>query len=573
MKKNGWFILTAVILLTALLSVSAFAEGDNIFKLNYTGGDVPTIDQALSSDMIGGQIEDELTVGLMRQNEQTGSLDLGMATEYSVSDDGLTYTFKLMQNVPWVTYNTETSAVEEVKDCSGNVRMVNANDFVYGAKRTLDPATASDYAYVPAAMIAGADAFNKGTNTDFAAVGVKAIDDYTVSYTFIEPGVFNLDILSMWMLHAMPSWIIDGDTCTEGMGTKWIETGSYQGYGPFTLQEWNHNDSMTLIANPFWPGTESTPKPSLDAVHYSMLGEPEALSEYEAGNMDESPIPAGDYDRITSDPQYKDALVQKSTGVGTEWLIYNIHMAPTDDARVRLALSYAVDKDAIVKTSKSGIAARYYINPAVAGAPKEADYPDLGISYDPEKAKSLINEYCKEKGVQPSDLTVSYFYNSNDTNKIRAEALQSMWETTLGIKVELQSAEWSVYKTQRYDGKQNIFRGSWIQDYMDANNFTKDVFVCPGASYIKTTDWPSYDCADTPDATYQKYADLIGKAAKETDEKKREDLYAQADDILMKDVALYNPLVWYSSYELINPRINFTQTVTGYDHWEKWSIK
>ncbi len=79
-----------------------------------------------------------------------------MATAYEVSDDGLTYTVHLMEGVPWVRYNADTGQVEAVKDCSGKDRTVTAQDFAYGILRTIDPATASDYAYALLPYLAGA---------------------------------------------------------------------------------------------------------------------------------------------------------------------------------------------------------------------------------------------------------------------------------------------------------------------------------------------------------------------------------------------------------------------------------
>ena len=99
-----------------------------------------------------------------------------MAADYTVSDDGLTYTFNLLEGVPWVKYDSATGQVVKVQDCEGNDRTVTADDFVYGILRTLNPATASDYAYVLSPVIVGAADYNEGTITDTATVGVKAID-------------------------------------------------------------------------------------------------------------------------------------------------------------------------------------------------------------------------------------------------------------------------------------------------------------------------------------------------------------------------------------------------------------
>lgn len=573
MKRNRMGLLISVLITILLIAFPVLAEDENIYRTNFNSGDIPTIDQSLVSDFVGIQLADEMTVGLLRQNEETGELDPGMASEWTVSEDKLVYTFKLLEGIPWVKYNPDTDAVEEVKNCDGNIRYVTAKDFVYGVERTLRPVTASNYAFLVNQSVVGAAAYNAGETTDFSTVGVKALDDYTVEITFIEDGVFNLNIVSMWMMHAMPSWLIDGDACNEGVAERWTETGIYEGYGPFTLKEWVHDSELSLIANPFWPGTASIPQPKLDGIHYALIGDVMALSEYEAGNMDYAVIPSGDYDRIVTDPAYADHLIYKPTSIGTEWLIYNPWLAPTDDVRVRLALSYAVDKDAVVAAVKAGEAAPYFINPAVAGAPKPEDYPELGIFYDPVKAKALIDEYCAEKGITPADVKLTYSYSTSDANKLRAEAVQSMWQDNLGITVKLKNSEWAVFKVERQEGLDNVYRSSWVQDYMDANNFTADVFLCPGGAYQAITDWPSVDCADISDPQYVEYADVIKTAGKETDPVARAALYARSEEILLNEAAILNPLNWNNSYVLMNPRISAPISVTGYERWEKWEIK
>ena len=87
----------------------------------FQSGDIPSIDQALVGDQIGIQLVDELTVGLLRQNEVSGAIENGMAESFEVSADGRVYTFKIRQGVPWVRYNAETDAVEEALDCDGKV--------------------------------------------------------------------------------------------------------------------------------------------------------------------------------------------------------------------------------------------------------------------------------------------------------------------------------------------------------------------------------------------------------------------------------------------------------------------
>ena len=138
-----------------------WSSPNKILHLNTGGsGDVPTIDPALSTDTTSVQIVEETTVGLSRQNEVTTLVEPGMATSWDISADGLTYTFHLRNDVPWVKYNALTGLVEKVLDADGNVRMVTAQDFAYGILRTLAPETASDYAYVLTFAIQGAADYN-----------------------------------------------------------------------------------------------------------------------------------------------------------------------------------------------------------------------------------------------------------------------------------------------------------------------------------------------------------------------------------------------------------------------------
>ena len=573
MKRSIQTVLVCCVLALIIFTSPAAAQNGKFYRTYFTSGDIPSIDQALVTDQIGIQLVDEMTIGLVRQRETDGEIVNGMAPSYTISDDGRVFTFKLLENVPWVRYNAETDAVEEVLDCDGNVRMVTAHDFVYGAERSLRPETASDYAFV-AHFIKGAAEYNvpeEGAAVDFSTVGVKAIDDFTIEYTFLEPGAFNLNILSMWLLHAMPSWIIDGDACTEGLAERWTGSESYQGYGPFTLKEWVHDSHLTIVANPFWPGTEEIPAPTIAGVQISALDASAGLSEYEAGNMDSAGITATDYDRVISDPILSKEVVDVAGDVGTEFLIFNHNLQPTDDVRVRKALAFAVDREAVVSTLKTGLAAKSFIHPGVSGAPV-SDNPAFGAVFDPDTAKNLIAEYCEEMGIQPADISLTLSYNTSESRKMYMELLQYMWSDTLGINVELKNSEWKVFKVEREEGTDNVYRSTWVQDYMDANNFTKDVFLC-GAAYQSVTDWPTKDCIDASDPLYDEYEKIILEAAGELDPDKRIELYTRSDEILINEAAIITPVYYYGGPFLRKLNVKAPITVTGYDRWEKWTIE
>lgn len=522
--------------------------------------DFPSIDPAYAWDVSGIQIIDEITVGLTRQNEQTAVNEMAMATDYTLSEDGLTYTFTIRDDVPWVKYDAVSDQVVEVLDCEGNVRMVTAFDFEYGIKRVLTPATGADYAFLLGWVVEGAQAFLDAETDDFSTVGVKALDANTLEVTFIDPAVYNLSIAGLWFNHAVPEWQIEGDDCTEGRGARWTETGFNQSYGPFVMKEWIHDSVLTLVKNPFWPGDDVVPSPSIDAITWTILPTSSALAEFEAGNLDVSAFSSSDYDRIMTDPDYSQWLYPTNT-LGTEFYSFNTQLAPTDDVRVRKALSMAIDREAMVKVMKSGIVAQWFCNPGASGCPTMADYADLGVKYDPEGAKALLQEYLDENGQTVEDLDIVMMFNTSEGHKMRAEAIQQMWKDVLGVEVQLVNQEWAVYKVTRKDGAENIYRSSWVQDYPDANNFLKEVFA-DGGAYSEVVDWTS-----------EEFDAILAEAAKEADPAARAALYADAEKILIEENAVIAPLAWYSDFVLVRPEVTAFVSLTGYDRYEKWDIE
>jgi oligopeptide transport system substrate-binding protein len=175
-----------------------------------------------------------------------------------------------------------------------------------------------------------------------------------------------------------------------------------------------------------------------------------------------------------------------------------------------------------------------------------------------------MDEYLKEKGITADQITLTLLFNTSEGHKKRAEAVQQMWKDTLGINTTLLNQERAVFFSQRSEGKENVYRGSWVQDYPDANNFMNDVFGKDGG-YYDVMDWDS-------GPEYEKFIQLIQEAALEQDPAKRVDLYVQAETILVMEQAVVAPVYWYSTPQLTNPKVTKIDSITGYDHFEKWDI-
>ncbi|MBC7228144.1 MAG: peptide ABC transporter substrate-binding protein [Thermoflexales bacterium] len=538
----------------------------NILRVNLGPGDVPTLDPALATDTSSVQVIDMLTVGLTRLDEVTLELKPGMAEKWDVSEDGLTYTFYIRQGIPWVRWNG--TEVEQVVDDEGNVRYVNAHDFEYGIKRTCNPETASDYAYVLAFAVKGCDELlnaegfaDKSPEEKQAlidGVAAKALDDYTLQVTFTTPAVYNLNIIGMWVAHAMPQWLI------EERGDRWTETGFNQSYGPYVLKEWVHDSYITIVKNPFWPGIESSPQASIEEIKFTMLDASPAFAEYEAGNLDVAGVPLADMDRVKADPVLSKELVIGPMAC-TYYYGFNTSKPPTDNVHLRRALSLAIDRQGLIDNVLKGgqQPAQWFCRPGMAGCPTPEKYPDLGVKYDPEKAKAELKAYMDEMGF--TDVSqipeIILMFNTSEGHKRIAEAIAQMWKEVLGIQVTVTNQEWKVYLKTLQEDSPNVWRLGWCMDYPDANNWTREVFAIGGHEEA-ATQWRN-----------EEFTKLLEQAALEKDYAKRQDMYAQAEQILVWEDAAIAPIYWYTRVTCTKPYVNRTFSQHGHEMFEKWSIQ
>ncbi|MEO8396337.1 MAG: ABC transporter substrate-binding protein, partial [Chloroflexota bacterium] len=355
--------------------------------------DIPTLDPSLMQDVNSVQVGSEFFPGLANLDEEKVTVGPGIASSWDVSADGMTYTFHLMDNVPWVHYNADSGAVEEIKDDAGNVMMVTAQDFAYAIQRTLDPKTAGPYQGVLAPWIVGGaefvasdpDASDADRQTLIDALGIKVIDDHTLAITEPLPSSVFPVIATMWVTWAEPQAVI------EANGEFWTDPENIATYGPFTMKDWQHGGggSLTMIKNPFWPGTPNSPVSKIDEVQFVFLDQDPQLANFEAGSLDVSEVPQDAVDRIKADATLSQAYF---VGPGTCTYYYGFGSleAPFDDPSVRLAFSEAIDRQSIVENiTKAGqIPASYLSLPSLVAAPTEAEYPGGGVYTNIDDAKA-----------------------------------------------------------------------------------------------------------------------------------------------------------------------------------------
>jgi len=557
MKKFSRIVGLTFVLVLVLAAVGAVVAQDDDLKIIYDGealgaSDLPTLDPSLATDTSSIAVISNTTVQLAVYDEETVELQPGMAN-WEVSEDGTVWTFNLMEEVPWVEYDQEAGEVVEVLDEEGNVRFVTAQDFAYGMTRTLNPETGASYAGVLAPWVVGGAEFlnEEGSAED---LGVAVVDDYTLEITSPEPAGFLGGIYGMWIATAQPSWLI------EEVGDQWIEDDNYQSYGPFALEEWARDESVTLTANPFWPGIDVMPQPSVDKVVMYMYDASVSLAEFEAGNLDIAQVPLADIDRIQSDPDLSEAFYVAPSKF-TYYYGFNVEKAPFDDVRVRRAFSQAIDRQSVVDNVTRGgqEPAGFFTRPDVAAGPSQEMNPELGIYSDAEAAMASLQEYLDEEGITVDELPpITLMHNESEAHAAVAQAIQQMWVDTLGVEVSIASQEWGVYLDTLNNDAPQIYRLGWGWDYPDANSFLYDVFH--SSSGNNDTNW-----------TNEEFDGLLEEARLLSDQEARRELYTQADNILVSEEAAISPIYFYTSLRMFNPEITErTYSVLGHENYSKW---
>ena len=543
-------------LLTLIVSVGAQDMKVLHSGIAMVGADPETIDPNINQDSQGNTLIRMMYIGLTTQDAETGNVVPGIATDWSVSDDGLTWTFNMIHDIPWVKYNPDTDAVEQVMDDAGNPRYVTASDVVNSWKRVLDPATASPYAYVPAEYVVGGTAASDGSGS-VDDLAVKAVDDYTFQITAPEAVGFAANIYGLWMVNPVPQWAID--EC----GDCWTEADCMESYGPFALKDWSHDESLTFVKNPFWPGTEYVPQAKLDEVVFQLLDPQTQFAEYQAGTLDAISPPIEELDRIKSD-----ATLSQELSIGTSPCTYYVGInvdkpVVGDSVHLRRALSYAVDRQSIVDNVTKGgqTPARWFARPGLNAAPTLETNPDLGIGYDPDMAKQELALALQDLGVaSAADIpTITLAVNDSAGHTAIMAAIQQMWTDTLGITVEISARDSSTYFSSLGEDAPQLFRAGWCQDYPDADNFDRVVYRSDSPQNYSNFNSPEFD-------------QLVDQAHVETDTEARRALYAQAEDILNVQVAAEIPIYWYTTVQMTKPNVERTFSVTGRESYETWDV-
>jgi oligopeptide transport system substrate-binding protein len=433
----------------------------------------------------------------------------GAAESWDISDDGKEYIFNLRRNALW-----------------SDGSKVTADDFVWSWKRILTASLGSQYPDM-LYYLEGAYEYHNGITDDFETVGIKALDSYTLKVNLKAPTPFFLGLLSHYS-----TWPVHKDTVLK-FGTiddrngEWTRPGNFVCNGPFNLKSWELNNRIIVEKSPtYWDS--STVR--LNEIHY-----------YPVSNVmtEDRMFRAGQLHVTSSLPSQKCPIYLEENNpdlridpyMGTYFYRLNTNNPFLSDVKVRKALAYAIDRKLLVeKVIKCGQIPAYSFTP-----PGSNGYePDTSIPFNPELAKSLLNEAGFNDVNKLPKLEI--LFNTNEDHRKVALAIQQMWQQNLGIEVELVNQDWKVYLSREMVGDFQVSRAGWIGDYEDPNTFLD--LMRPNRGNNKTG-WENYE-----------FDNLVMKANSTINQSERYELLNEAEKILIDSMPIIPLYTYVRSYQL-----------------------
>jgi oligopeptide transport system substrate-binding protein len=495
--------------LAVMVAGPAWAAGDLTYVVN---NESATYDPGLTSETFAAPIIGNTFEGLVRFN-RSGEIEGAMADSWEVSDDGLTYTFKL-RDANW-----------------SDGKPVTAQDFVYAWMRVLDPGAGAKNPSM-FYLIDGAEAhYAAGGEGD---VAISAPDDKTLTFTLSNRIPYMLQLLTYTNWFPVRADVVEADP--EGW-TRNPET--FIGNGPFKVTEFNFGESVVFAKNDEYYAADSV---SLDTLTFRLIpDQATALTAMESGQVDGiEAVPAPEIPRLLAE---SDAFMIVPA-LGTTYAFFNPAKAPLDDVRVRKALSMAIDRQDIVD-----FVLQSADRPAIGLVPygltlDGQDFRDgvdaygLDANAQPEAAAALLAEAGYPNG-EGFPETVFVTYTSPPIEKL-LEAIQQMWKENLNIDVAIQATEWQVYYPEVQKVEYQIAQMGWGADYPHPMTFL-DVFLPGSPNNLAAWDSPAF--AEALDA------------AKSTDDEAASLAHMRdAEGILMNDHIIL-PMYHRYNYMMMSPDV------------------
>lgn len=473
---------------------------------------VPDLDPAVAFDTTSAEVDQSIYEPLVTYDKGTYNIIPDMASSYTISPDGLTYTFKIRQGVKY-----------------SNGDPMTAKDFVFELERILDkkmtpkPSPGNQFFEI----ITGATAYYNGTAKTIS--GVTTPDANTLVIHLDKPETFFIQILAMPFLSAVdPAY-------AKKVGNAALDTTSAMGTGPFELKVNNQNQTV-LVKNPnYWQKDSSGQQlpyldqvtinvnnnSQVDALHWEQ-GQTAFMSPWLMGG---DGIPSAQYPTIMNTPKYS-KLVSKQPqntiyyiGLNTAKTL-NGKPNPLSNVDVRRAMEYGFDDSQFVKINNGAVLPLNQPLPNTMVGYVKNLAPNAQYGLNVAKAKQLLAKAGYSKG-----LTVDMWDENTDTAIKEDQAFQAMMKN-IGITVTLHDVTWKDFLTKAMSGTAQVFQSGWQQDFPDASDFLNTL--------LNSNQAPTNNMDNYSNPQVDKW---LNQAQYSTDQTQRNTLYGNVINQVMSDAA------------------------------------
>jgi len=559
MQAGEEIVITRVVSQTIQVAITPIIKEPEIpveLDINLAGA-YESLDPQMTVEDNSIQIMENIFAGLTRYNLETDTIEPELATRWEISDDGLTWTFELRDDVFWVEPDKrDAGLLGEVGTGFRPVRPVTADDVVYGIQRACDPRVPTPDVFI-LFIIEGCkqlSTLGKISQEDLDNLGAQAIDDQTLAIHLTEPASHFLSMTSMWLLRPVPAELL------QEVGEDWHQPEFIWTSGPFAFGSGTKVGTRTVLQrNPYWPIDF---RGNVNQVNILHLEEMDAYLLWEDRNLDMSPVPSEEQGSILSRHELKADLVSNQT---VFYLAYNFQSPAFSVPEVRQAFSWSIDRERLITEVHDDLARpmRHFAPPGVVGAPP---IDEVGTGYSPDRARlAMDSSVFTDCRLLPP---IKYMVSSSDLALQQAELLREMWVEELGCNEEqiiIEQVQFGdLLANTRPDAGENrpdLWDLGWVSYYPDENNWLRDVLHCTDSQNRQNRPCHSTD-------------DLIRQANENIPIDERMALYRQIEREFFGEEAIepITPLYVQADYVLSHGWVTYTPAHFGGEQFDTYFV-
>jgi len=530
-------------------------------------GDLPQLDPQQAAGKSSHDLVENLFVGLTNFNHDSQQVEPELAKSWAISADGLSWTFRLRDDIYWMEPSIPPVDVNE-QWLIEPVRAVNAFDIIRAIQRICTRETGTPDAFIFFIIDGCEDVYRLATPTDrdLESIGATAVNATTLEIVLMKPASYFLTMTTLPQLRPVPSEYVDEygarwETQAGDLADGWQTPDNIITSGPFipSANVFSESDAI-LYKNPLWPISRGG---NVDVVNVKFQQEDvEMYEEWRAKKFDVSPLPVEEREVFLNQSPTKARLVTNQTGF---YLGYNFDSPVFSEPVARRAFSAALDREQLIDDmfDRRAQELKHFSPPGVFGAPP---VDEVGVGYSPDYARHQINQssFRNCKLIPP----ITFLVSSADLSLLQAEIVRNMWIKELDCEEELISIEQVDFGTllanttaAAGENRPDIWELAWPPTYPDGHNFLSDLFHCT-------------DGENRQNRLCSEVDRLLRQASLTPQPEERMELYRQVENLMFGEagIAPVIPLYVRGDYTLVQSWLNYTPANSGGEQYDTYII-